>query len=471
MDCIELRYDGETCRTQIKINGLEKYIRGTPFDYIHSRKIEDWISPTPNTSWKGFFATLNKYLGEDILRIEFYGAVSDFKVLKNEYFKYGKRFLTAALVHMDKNDNDSKRLDKDDFKIVVAAPMSAGKSTLINALLGHDLLPAHNRATTAAITEIKVNNTLNDYIVTAYKNDGTLAAESVHAHHELMEKLNADSRIHQIEVEGPVQCFKETAKQVSIIDLPGANNIMDSRHRDLMEIALNYEDVDVFLFIFDCTQPTTSDCDELLKSVIEIQKNKYKSKLVFVANKADRILENDNETLDSFFLQSLSPILSRYGINNPDLFFTSAAAVKLAREKLNASEVFYFSDDEQEKLNHYIDIFADNTLVRGRSCAKEQCLDTVRKDYFSELLGNSNAMTTEDLNNVILNSGILELEKLLVRYCSHKESSKMSDDNQKMPISGKKREVARSKVKNPEIVQKDTLQELFEHDDDGFLIT
>ncbi|MBP3837043.1 MAG: hypothetical protein J6E31_08120, partial [Pyramidobacter sp.] len=88
------------------------------------------------------------------------------------------------------------------------------------------------------------------------------------------------------------------------------------------------------------------------------------------------------------------------------------------------------------------DIFADNTLIRGRSCAKEQSPDTVRKDFFSELLENSNAMTTEDLNNVILNSGILELEKLLVRYCFHKESSKMSDDNQKMPISGKKRVVS-----------------------------
>ena len=42
-----------------------------------------------------------------------------------------------------------------DFRIVIVAPMSSGKSTLINAIIGRDMLPAVNQATTAVITEIK----------------------------------------------------------------------------------------------------------------------------------------------------------------------------------------------------------------------------------------------------------------------------------------------------------------------------
>lgn len=47
-----------------------------------------------------------------------------------------------------------------DFRIVVVAPMSSGKSTLINAIIGRDMLPAVNQATTAVITEIKDNDML-----------------------------------------------------------------------------------------------------------------------------------------------------------------------------------------------------------------------------------------------------------------------------------------------------------------------
>ncbi len=45
-----------------------------------------------------------------------------------------------------------------DFDVYVVATMSSGKSTLINAMLGHDLLPAANEATTATIARITDND-------------------------------------------------------------------------------------------------------------------------------------------------------------------------------------------------------------------------------------------------------------------------------------------------------------------------
>ena len=46
-----------------------------------------------------------------------------------------------------------------DFEVNVVATMSAGKSTLINALLNKKLMPAKQEACTATITEIKDNDT------------------------------------------------------------------------------------------------------------------------------------------------------------------------------------------------------------------------------------------------------------------------------------------------------------------------
>ena len=45
-----------------------------------------------------------------------------------------------------------------DFEVNVVATMSAGKSTLINALLRQKLMPAKQEACTATITEIKDND-------------------------------------------------------------------------------------------------------------------------------------------------------------------------------------------------------------------------------------------------------------------------------------------------------------------------
>lgn len=43
-----------------------------------------------------------------------------------------------------------------DFRIVVVAPMSSGKSTLINAIIGRDMLPAVNQATTAVSIKLDI---------------------------------------------------------------------------------------------------------------------------------------------------------------------------------------------------------------------------------------------------------------------------------------------------------------------------
>ncbi|WP_201603110.1 dynamin family protein [Psychrobacter submarinus] len=44
------------------------------------------------------------------------------------------------------------------FKIIVVATMSSGKSTLINSMLGRELLHCANEATTATITRIHNND-------------------------------------------------------------------------------------------------------------------------------------------------------------------------------------------------------------------------------------------------------------------------------------------------------------------------
>src|SRR5574344_2552005 len=60
-----------------------------------------------------------------------------------------------------------------DFEVNVVATMSAGKSTLINSLLGQRLMPAKQEACTATITEIK-DNDAEHFMAKVYDKDGHL---------------------------------------------------------------------------------------------------------------------------------------------------------------------------------------------------------------------------------------------------------------------------------------------------------
>lgn len=54
--------------------------------------------------------------------------------------------------------NELRNLDNMELRLVVAAPMSAGKSTLINAVIGEELLPNRNSAMTVFPTEIRLSS-------------------------------------------------------------------------------------------------------------------------------------------------------------------------------------------------------------------------------------------------------------------------------------------------------------------------
>lgn len=63
-----------------------------------------------------------------------------------------------------------------DFDVYVAATMSAGKSTFINAMLGCELLPNANEATTATIAQITDNDAMTHgkFIGERYNKEGEL---------------------------------------------------------------------------------------------------------------------------------------------------------------------------------------------------------------------------------------------------------------------------------------------------------
>jgi len=101
-----------------------------------------------------------------------------------------------------------------DFEVCVVATMSAGKSTLINALLGTKLMPSKQEACTAIITRIK-DNDADEFRADVYNKDKKLSKSYELLTYPIMERLNADTNVSVIEVQGNIPFV--TAEEVSLV--------------------------------------------------------------------------------------------------------------------------------------------------------------------------------------------------------------------------------------------------------------
>jgi ribosome biogenesis GTPase A len=54
-------------------------------------------------------------------------------------------------------DDANRNVDKLELRMAIVAPMKAGKSTIVNAIVGQDILPSRNAAMTTLPTEIVFN--------------------------------------------------------------------------------------------------------------------------------------------------------------------------------------------------------------------------------------------------------------------------------------------------------------------------
>ena len=81
--------------------------------------------------------------------------------------------------------------------------MSSGKSTLINALLGKQLMPARVEATTATVVKI-INAQQDNYSLRAFDEDGNELSNYCvdDATPEQIDKLNDNPQISTLEIRG-----------------------------------------------------------------------------------------------------------------------------------------------------------------------------------------------------------------------------------------------------------------------------
>ena len=186
----------------------------------------------------------------------------------------------------------ANRINNHRFKVVVLGEFSTGKSTILNALIGEELLPIGFLPTTKQL--IKVEHSEKEYVRSG-KNPGMellLTQENV--------KKLADSSSEDIEI---AKKLPEEIKNFVFYDTPGVNDISELPEKLVFKLLPS---VDIVLFILDSTQALKKTELNFLSNIVQ---KKDLEKFFFILNKSD-LVGDDIESVRKFVIDTLSNVLS-----------------------------------------------------------------------------------------------------------------------------------------------------------------
>ena len=211
-----------------------------------------------------------------------------------------------------------------DFEICVVATMSAGKSTLINAMLGAKLMPSKQEACTAIITKIKDTKGSHKWKAQVYGKDGNLLATCDNLTYQDMEEFNSNKDVSTILAEGDIPFVSSKEVSLVLIDTPGAYNSTDPEHESIKSEFLSKNSKSLVLYVTEGTF-SSDDNNDLLERVaksMEVGGKQSKDRFIFVINKIDGRGKEDGDLSQT--LDEVRDHLKRHGIENPNLFPAAA---------------------------------------------------------------------------------------------------------------------------------------------------
>lgn len=288
-----------------------------------------------------------------------------------------------------------------DFEVCVVATMSAGKSTLINAMLGTNLMPSKQEACTAIITRIKDTEDIDTWQAEVYSKDNRLVETHDRLTYETMKRLNDDKNVSMIKVFGNIPFVSSEDVSLVLIDTPGPNNSRDPEHRKVQSEFLNKSSKTLVLYIMEGTYGSDDD-NALLQRVSDSMKvggKQSKDRFIFVVNKMDNRRKEDGDT--TLTLDKIRAYLKEHGIANPNLFPAAALPALNIRMIQNGAEVDadMLEDAKVGKLNRSDNYHFENyaplpASIRGD--IKQRLTDAeAKKDAYSQALIHTGVVSIE----------------------------------------------------------------------------
>lgn len=281
----------------------------------------------------------------------------------------------------------------EEFEVNVVATMSAGKSTLINALLGKKLMPSKQGACTATITKIKDDD---DDTFKAVAVDSTKAEVGCFSvlDYRTMTSLNKNPEVSEIHVSGNIPFVTADEVSLILIDTPGPDNARDLRHGEVTAKALDESSKMLVLFVMNGGKLHDEAQDNFLRKIaksMSVGGKQSRERFLFVINKLDDYDEDDDDIAGETIPDTVR-YLEEMGIENPNVFPAAAKPALLIRQYQST-----FDEAERTKIMRELEPIAHKLIDQ-----KQLHLET-----YPTLVQSSQTQIDNELRTAIENNDIL----------------------------------------------------------------
>ncbi|WP_102027458.1 dynamin family protein [Salirhabdus sp. Marseille-P4669] len=200
----------------------------------------------------------------------------------------------------------AQKLQKKELIIGFAGHFSAGKSTMINELVGEDILPSSPIPTSANVVKVKNGN---QYVRIFYKDKAVQYNKPFDK--DTIKALSKDGEtVKAIEISKSISSLP---KHVAIMDTPGIDSSNDA---DRIMTEANLHVVDVLFYVMDYNHVQSEVNLSFLREMQARGKTFY-----IVINQIDK--HQEQELSFQAFQESVKSVLTNWGIKPDDIYYTS----------------------------------------------------------------------------------------------------------------------------------------------------
>jgi hypothetical protein len=280
-----------------------------------------------------------------------YADVYGFTVEVRKYLTEAKKRLGDEGKNLDNINAQIKkiqeRLKNQNYQVAVIAPMKAGKSTFLNAVIGADILAHESDSCTVCETYVRhIDSGKPPRLIESQGSkrqpiifegdDSEIKQHFLSRTREIRASGNSDNSF-RFEIEHPIEAVgsMDLLKNFTLIDTPGPDEWKsgDFDSTSLKETAIRVlHDCNVILFILDytrCQSETTQKFFEELRESREEFLKQCEGKVYFILNKVDMRNESDPEI--SIFIENLGRKISSFGFSNPIIYPVSSKQALLSQ--------------------------------------------------------------------------------------------------------------------------------------------
>lgn len=315
----------------------------------------------------------------DFLHEEFSAALGSRKAWDNVMRDRRMREFGGYLSLVRKNIFFIKRWP---YSILLTATMSAGKSTLINVLVGKNVSLMQNMACTSKIHFI-VSKPFEDGMTSEYDHDIAIDAEQADLLSDNEENLSSKITV------GTYFNSSLCGKRLILLDSPGVNSSENAEHCAISNEMIRSGKYKLLIYVMNATQLATHDEFVHLGNV---KKSIGQVNIIFVLNKIDELLYEDEKIPE--VLNHVEQFLKENGFKNPIICPVSARAAYLAQKSQRET----ISRLECQQLEDFMDLFEQSNM----------------EDYYKTLPGCLELTNGKNkVDNLLKNCGIAYLEQII----------------------------------------------------------